>query len=89
MLRRYQDAARCFNAVLSHLNRVKQYHQRSAQYDQARPPPPPPFLFSPRSARLSPRALRQPTSRPAFNPSRRSSLMLPKNPDLYRNPEKI
>lgn len=34
MLRRYNDAARCFNIILAYLNRVKQYHQRSTQYDQ-------------------------------------------------------
>ncbi|KAK9832045.1 hypothetical protein WJX81_001814 [Elliptochloris bilobata] len=33
-LRRYMDAARAFNSVLTYIARVKQYHQRSAQYDQ-------------------------------------------------------
>jgi hypothetical protein len=32
--RRYIDAARCFNTVLAYINRTKQYHVRSVQYDQ-------------------------------------------------------
>lgn len=31
---RYIDAARCFNTVLAYINRTKQYHVRSVQYDQ-------------------------------------------------------
>ncbi|KAK9824526.1 hypothetical protein WJX72_011098 [[Myrmecia] bisecta] len=34
MQRRYLDAAKAFNLVLSYIARVKQYHARSAQYDQ-------------------------------------------------------
>ncbi|BDA50611.1 Eukaryotic translation initiation factor 3 subunit L [Coccomyxa sp. Obi] len=34
LLRRYLDAARAFNNVLNYIARVKQYHQRSAQYEQ-------------------------------------------------------
>ncbi|KAG1667471.1 hypothetical protein FOA52_012226 [Chlamydomonas sp. UWO 241] len=34
MQRRYMDAARVFNSVLMYINRVKQYHTRSAQYEQ-------------------------------------------------------
>lgn len=34
MLQRYLDAARAFNIILNYINRVKAYHQRSAQYDQ-------------------------------------------------------
>lgn len=30
----YLDAARVFNGVLAYINRVKQYHARSVQYDQ-------------------------------------------------------
>lgn len=33
-LDRYTDAARTFNTILAYINRVKQYHQRSVQYDQ-------------------------------------------------------
>lgn len=36
MLGRYLDAARVLNSVLAHINRVKQYHARSPQYDQVR-----------------------------------------------------
>lgn len=34
MMRRYMDAIRVFNSILMYINRVKQYHARSAQYDQ-------------------------------------------------------
>lgn len=34
MLKRYSDAARSFNRILMFINLVKQYHARSAQYDQ-------------------------------------------------------
>jgi len=34
MLRRYTDAGRCWNTVLSYINRVKQHHVRNAAYDQ-------------------------------------------------------
>eukprot|EP00199_Chlamydomonas_sp_CCMP681_P001016 CAMPEP_0119108554 /NCGR_PEP_ID=MMETSP1180-20130426/15070_1 /TAXON_ID=3052 ORGANISM="Chlamydomonas cf sp, Strain CCMP681" /NCGR_SAMPLE_ID=MMETSP1180 /ASSEMBLY_ACC=CAM_ASM_000741 /LENGTH=524 /DNA_ID=CAMNT_0007094179 /DNA_START=26 /DNA_END=1600 /DNA_ORIENTATION=- len=34
MLGRYLDAARVFNSALAYISRVKQYHARSAQYDQ-------------------------------------------------------
>mmetsp|Transcript_19202 Transcript_19202/g.53747 ORF Transcript_19202/g.53747 Transcript_19202/m.53747 type:complete len:518 (-) Transcript_19202:405-1958(-) len=34
MMRRYIDAARCFNTILAYINRTKQYHVRSVQYDQ-------------------------------------------------------
>mmetsp|Transcript_35179 Transcript_35179/g.89048 ORF Transcript_35179/g.89048 Transcript_35179/m.89048 type:complete len:519 (-) Transcript_35179:279-1835(-) len=34
MMRRYLDAARVFNSALAYINRVKQYHARSVQYDQ-------------------------------------------------------
>lgn len=34
MMRRYMDAARCFNTILMYINRVKQYYARSVQYDQ-------------------------------------------------------
>lgn len=34
MMRRYIDAARCLNTILSFVARVKQYHERSAGYDQ-------------------------------------------------------
>eukprot|EP00983_Pelagomonas_calceolata_P102132 1158771-Pelagomonas_calceolata.AAC.6 len=30
----YIDAARCFNTILAYINRTKQYHVRSVQYDQ-------------------------------------------------------
>lgn len=33
MMRRYHDAARCLNTVLGYINRVKQFHQRSAAYE--------------------------------------------------------
>jgi hypothetical protein len=36
LLLRYIDAARCFNTVLAYINRTKQYHARSVQYDQVR-----------------------------------------------------
>jgi hypothetical protein len=31
---RYTDAVKMFNTVLGYINRVKQYHSRSAQYEQ-------------------------------------------------------
>ncbi|CAL5229382.1 g12696 [Coccomyxa viridis] len=34
LLRRYTDAARTFNIILNYISRVKQYHSRSAQYEQ-------------------------------------------------------
>lgn len=34
MMRRYIDAARCFNTILMYINRVKQFYARSLQYDQ-------------------------------------------------------
>ncbi|GFH09297.1 eukaryotic translation initiation factor 3 subunit L, partial [Haematococcus lacustris] len=34
VMRRYLDASRVLNAVLAYVSRVKQYHSRSAQYDQ-------------------------------------------------------
>jgi RNA polymerase I-associated factor PAF67 len=34
MMRRFLDAARAFNTVLVYINRVKQFHARSAQYEQ-------------------------------------------------------
>lgn len=34
MMRRYLDASRAFNTVLAYINRVKQYHSRTPQYDQ-------------------------------------------------------
>jgi translation initiation factor 3 subunit L len=34
MLKRYSDATRSFNSILMFINLVKQYHARSAQYDQ-------------------------------------------------------
>ena len=33
-MHRYMDAARVFNTVLAYINRVKQYHARSVQYEQ-------------------------------------------------------
>ncbi len=36
MLGRYLDATRVLSSVLAHINRVKQYHVRSQQYDQVR-----------------------------------------------------
>jgi len=34
MLRRYVDAIRTFSTILLYINRLKQYHQRSSQYEQ-------------------------------------------------------
>lgn len=34
MMRRYVDAAKCFNTVLVYINRTKSYHQRSSFYEQ-------------------------------------------------------
>lgn len=36
-LRRYADATRAFASVLNFIGRMRQYHTRSYQYDQARP----------------------------------------------------
>lgn len=36
MLGRYLDSGRVLNSVLAYINRVKQYHVRSPQYDQVR-----------------------------------------------------
>ncbi|KAI8471250.1 MAG: RNA polymerase I-associated factor PAF67-domain-containing protein [Monoraphidium minutum] len=34
MLRRYSDAARCLNAILAYVSRVKAFHTRNAAYEQ-------------------------------------------------------
>ncbi|KAK9803817.1 hypothetical protein WJX73_002987 [Symbiochloris irregularis] len=34
MMRRYLDASRAFNTILTYINQVKQYHSRTPQYDQ-------------------------------------------------------